>query len=722
MEKKEILLPSKRYFKADEQDLNLNVKLDNDETLMREGDRNIMLNLTELFDDERNQSFNYKIYGKLKMVFRNMYNGYTDYTPLLRNLYLCGDGTGNDLGFVPYNEFAFLRNDVLRERTTPSFGSTLGTTNVIPKIDLFDGTPFGRYTGHTITTSIDAPYKNWNLYLSYVNGQDSGFTMNYTLSDETNFNFVAGNGIPFRVDSTTDPNYYILTSPVEHGISQGEYIILSGGTYTSHNWVSGVTYSKDNIIHYSDKIYTSKINSNVNNIPPLTGNTNWKLVTNWNSTETYDVNNLVFYSGATYKSLVNSNLNNIPPITGSTSFWQQTSNRQYYTIPITSDTEKYRIYYIDSVGNQTYNSENYVINILKNEFSSGTILSSVVLGKRCLDIKNISGTTSQYYVHKHKTLTGDQQYIMDKVGFESSIFEDERKILFENPLQENDILVERNRQESVLFDFKETFSLTGITNNLGYTPTEVYVSIIFKNGNGLFDYPPKVGFKFNFHDNWLDNQFSGTTSVEKVMTGLTQTFSGKTNTILGSTYNYTGVTFTGGTTIPVGTTGLTGAFVEYNRKELKERIISEAFHKFSHKTIFSGTTVGGSNRLFYHSQDQDSFYQGATPSNTVGYYYQPHYRVKLRELSPYIESSKTNDLINLPENAIYDNDDKLWKWRDLYDHGFVDQDGNGTRFPYMNNTHYVVSDINFYLRNEKSYTNKSDGFNSFNNYKNKTNC
>ena len=306
---------------------------------------------------------------------------------------------------------------------------------------------------------------------------------------------------------------------------------------------------------------------------------------------------------------------------------------------------------------------------------------------------------------------------MDKVGFESSIFEDERKILFENPLQENDILVERNRQESVLFDFKNTFSLTGITNNLGYTPTEVYVSVIFKNGNGLFDYPPKVGFKFNFHDSWMDKQFSGTTSVEKVMTGLTQTFIGKTGTTLGVNYDYTNVTFTGGTTIPVGTTGLTGAFVEYNRKELKERIISEAFHKFSHKLYYSGNS-----RLFYHGQNNSNYYSGASDTNMVGYYYQPHYRVKLRELSPYIESSKTNDLINLPENAIYDNDDKLWKWRDLYDHGFVDQEGNGTRFPYMNNTHYVVSDINFYLRNEKSYTNKSDEFSGFNNYKNKTNC
>jgi hypothetical protein len=96
-------------------------------------------------------------------------------------------------------------------------------------------------------------------------------------------------------------------------------------------------------------------------------------------------------------------------------------------------------------------------------------------------------------------------------------------------------------------------------------------------------------------------------------------------------------------------------------------------------------------------------------------------------LSPYIETSKLdatqpNTLIGLPENSIYDQDEKLWKWRDLYDHGFVDQEGNGTTFPFMNNIHYVVNDINFYLRSEQTYFNKVDGINGFNNYKNKTNC
>ena len=708
MEKKEILLPTKRYFKAEEQDLNLSVKLENDETLLRQGDKDIVLNLADLFNEERNKSINYKIYGKIKMVFRNMYSGYTQYQPLLRNLYLSGDGTGSDIGFVPYNEFAFLRNDVIREKTIPTTGSTLGYPSVVPNITLDTGTPVGRYTGHTTMSSLDAPYKNWNLYLTYVYGQDTGFTMNYTLSGDTNgdktYSFKSKDGIPFRVES--NGNYYKLTSPVEHGISQGEYIILSGGTLTSHFWVSGTTYGKNNIVHYSDKIYTSKINGNTNNTPTLTGDTNWNLVTNWKSTETYEVDNLVFYSGTTYKSLVNSNLNNQPPLTGTTSYWVSTSNKQYYNLPITSDTEKYRIFYIDNVGDENYNSEKYVINILKGEISFGTTLSSVVLGRRCTNINDITGSTSTYYVHKHKTLTTIDDYILDKVGFESSIWEDERKILFENTLQENDVLVERNRQEALLFDFKKTFSLSGITNNLGYTPTEVYVTTIFKNSNGLFDYPPKVGFKFNFHDSWIDNQFTGNTETSITKSGFT------------SNNGTTG--FTSGNILNKGTV-LTGAFVEYNRKELKERIISETFHKFSHLK-----TVGGV-QIFNHNQDQPSFYSGASQSNPVGYYYQPHYRVKLRELSPYVETSKLdasqpNTLINLPENAIYDQKEKLWKWRDLYDHGFIDQEGNGTNFPFINNTHYVIKNINFYLRNEKSYTNKGDGLNGFNNYQNKTNC
>ena len=591
-ENKEILLPNKRYKKAEEQDLTLQVNLESSESLMRLGDRDIVLDLEKLFNKERQDSIDYKIYGKMKMVFRNMYSGDTPYDYLSENLYLAGDGT-NGLadanrftGFLPYDEFAFLRRDLRRQINTPVSGDTVGFNS-----DLSYTGP----TGHTTISTMMAPYHNWNLYLSYVYSGDSNYQMTYTLSGSTKtagnniITFKSGDGIPFRVSYTVG-NFYELTSPIEHGMKQGEYITLSGVTFT----------------------------------------------------------------GA---------------ITG-------------------------RTYQIDSVGNEFYDSEKYVINLSKSSFKTGITIGTdnkiLFTGKRVLDVNNITNTTSSYYVHKHKTLTDSSHYIMDNVGFESPIFENEKKIIFENSAGVNDVLVERNRPESVLFDFKEPFQLTSeLKNNLGYTPTEIYVTTIFRNGNGYFNYPPKVGHKFNFHNSWVDNHFSGTTSNENTIGN-------------GTTFTRDSITFTSGNTISKGTV-LTGAFVEYNPKELKERIICEAFQKITNPTtIFDyGQTIS-----------VDGF-SGATVNNPFGIHYQPHHRIKLRQLSPYIENSDTKDIFNIPENKIYDSQDKLWRYRDLYDHGYVDVDGNGTDYPFINGQHYVKADINFYLRNERYYTNKADGLINF---------
>jgi hypothetical protein len=585
MENKKIILPTLKHANSSEEEHSLRVELEKKEILLREGDRDIVLDLSKLFDKERNESKGYKIYGKIKMIFRNMYSGNTNYEYLRQRLYLVGDGSdGNFSGFLPYDEFAFLRRDVIRELNTPNSGSVLGSFT--QNLSLVGS------SGHTLVTSITAPYQNWNLYLSYVYTGDTTYPISYTLTGGTDISFTAEDGIPFRVSS--NGNYYKLTSPIEHGMSEGEFIVVSGGT-----------------------------------------------------------------------------LNNSVPISG-------------------------RTFHIDSVGDEYHNSEKYVVNVLKNEFTTGTTLSTVILGKRCTDRNNISLTLSKYYVHKHKTLTDINGYIMDKVGFESALWEDEKKIIFENSAGVNDLIVERNRMESVLFDFKEPFILTGLTNNLGYTPTDVYVTMIFRNGEGYFDYPPKIGYKFNFHDSWIDNHFSGTTSNEITLTGVT--FTGNT-----SISGYTGYTFISGQTLPKGSI-LVGAFVEYNEYELKERIVSETFHKIVTPVVH-----------FDFEQDNPAFYSGASANNLVGLYYQPHHRIKLRELSPYMETAKMGEtIIDLPENTKYFKSENIWKWRDLYDHGYVDPDGNGTNFPFLNDVHNVKLEINFYLRNEKQYINKSDGLDKFN--------
>jgi hypothetical protein len=583
MKKQKVLLPTKRYFNAPEEEINTLLELYNNEVLMRENEKNIVLDVAQLYQEERNESVKYKISGKLKMVFNNDYVGNSEYVYLKNNLYLTDDGSTNNFdGYLPYNEYAFLRTDILREINSPQSGDTI--TNFVQNIGLTT-----QYTGHTTITDIDAPYQNWNIYLSYVYSGDTNYPMTYTLSGNTQYDFVSGDGIPFRVSSNDE--YYILTSPVEHGMVVGEYIVLSG-----------------------------------------------------------------------------SNLNN-------------------------SVSLENRTFYIDSVGDNVYRSEKFVINILKKQLKNGLTLTNniVYFGKRCLSIKNITGSTSEYYVHKHKTITDINDYILDKIGFESPIWRDERKIIYENFSGENDYLVEKNKMESLYYDFKKPFYLTGITNNFGYTPTEIYTTVIFRNGNGYFDYPVKVGWKFNFHDTWIDNHFSGTKSNE---TNISYTAFTKTQN--NETY-----TFKSGSTLDKGTI-LTGAFVEYSPSEMRERVISEAFHKL---------TIPVS--IFDHNQDDPTYYSGASENNLVGLYYQPHYSVKLRQLSPYIETSKTNDVINLPENTKYFEEDGLWKWRDLYEHGYIDGDGFGTDFPFANNIHYVNKNINFYLRNEKNYTNKADGIKSF---------
>ena len=116
MIKKKIVSPSKRYKKAESEDLTLRINFEEDKSLLREGDKNIVLDIAELYRKERNESTKYRIYGKMNMVFRNTYSGTTTYDPLRNNLYVIGDGLDGDFtGHLPYNEFAFIRNDYVRE-------------------------------------------------------------------------------------------------------------------------------------------------------------------------------------------------------------------------------------------------------------------------------------------------------------------------------------------------------------------------------------------------------------------------------------------------------------------------------------------------------------------------------------------------------------------------------------------------------------------------------
>lgn len=552
-ENKKIILPTSRFSKSEDEDLNLRVGLENSESIIREGDRNVVLDINELYGEERRASDNYKIHGKLRMVFNNSFLGTTIYEPLLDKLYK----TSINTGYLPYNEFAFIRDDIFKERN--NIISTNNNDGFVIDIDTVGE------NDHKNISPLIATKFNWNSYLSYVVSNNPDYPMKYTYNDNNDtVSFTAKDGIPFKV--IDDGVSFVLVSPIEHGIKIGEYIIINDEDYI-----------------------------------------------------------------------------------------------------------------VNSVGDETYRSENFIITLFKSQFSVVNLLTdgNVVFGKRCLDPNNKVETMSQYYVHIHEILTNVDDYVKDNIGFESSIWKDERRIN-----EDTKEIMTKNRMETLYYDFKKSMTIKNLRNNFNISPTEIYCTIINKNSNGYFNYPPKVGYEFHFHDDWIDRHFED--SFEPFLTGTTETI----NTIQ----------FEIGNELNVGD-NLLGNFIEYNPSELKERIVSNLQHKLT-------IPVG----LFDYGQEIGK----GSALNPTGIIYQPHYKMDFRQLSPYIESSETNDIVNLPDNTLYFENEGLWKWRDIYDHGFIDSDGIGTDFPFTNGTHYVKRDINFYLKDERFMTNKKDGLTDFN--------
>lgn len=583
MENKRILLPTEKFENALPEELQIRIGLEEDKNILKNTDRDIVLDLSEQFNKERQECNRFKIHGKVKMLFRNLYSGTTTYEPLKNTLFYNGDGEDlNFSGYLPYNEFAFLRNDIYREVVNvPEVDSLTGFTGVTLTIS--------GDTSHVRVTPLNYNKFNWNLYLSYVYDHTKTIPLKYTLSGNTKvegqniINFNCGDGIPFRVQD--DGVSYKLTSPVKHGIQQGEYIIINS-----------------------------------------------------------------------------------------------------------------KPYYVNSIGDEYYNSEFYVLSISKTQIPSNITFNTLVTGKRCLDVKNITGSTCQYYIHKHKIITTENDYIFDKLGFETQIFEDEKKLITRNSRNDQNLLVEQNIPETIFFDFPKPIILTGLTNNLNYEPTEVYLTFIYKNSNGYFNYPPKLGYSFHLHNTWIDDHFSGTTSNETNLKSTTFT-----RTVSGTTF-----TFNSGNTLNINDF-VYGGFIEYDPINMKERVISNSYHKLTNNTI-----------TFNYGQTNSQLLSGASINNPFGILYQPHYKVKLKDMSPYIETSPTNDIYNLPKNAKYFENEKLWKWRDIYDYGYIDTDGYGVDYPYANNLHYIKQDVIFAIKNEKLFKNKQDGLNDFNKTNNNT--
>lgn len=341
----------------------------------------------------------------------------------------------------------------------------------------------------------------------------------------------------------------------------------------------------------------------------------------------------------------------------------------------TKDTINEKRYFeVYSLGDTSYGNEDRVFSIFNYGFED-PLFGNYATGnfRRVIDINNKEETTSKYYVRVHKILSNSTNADITKMGFENNAFPIKRKLeysgLTPNNIQRTSI---KDGSMAVGFSFDEDVNISGLKDNLDRPITELYVTIVNRGYMGWFNNPfltnnsstgIQVGWDMNFLKDEIDDWWDGSNIDNQ-------------DDIPYDSYPLNGYTFYYNKILPKGHEVM-GSVCEYNDYENMETELSPISHKIS-----------------YNPQIFDN-----NSSNTLpdGYTYKPHYSIPIRSYSDYLETGDKDKVDLVPDHAFFSKYENQWRWRDIYQYGFIDTNGNGYNHPFLNDCHYPYTNILFLL-------------------------
>jgi hypothetical protein len=197
------IVPSElRYKGAPTEDVSLQVSLNGDRRTLVDGDRTVLINAAERFNEERQKSSVFRVTGKINNIFNNTITGSTNYTPFKNDLYYVNEvnsvSTNVWRGYPQFSEFTFFRTSGI--------------------------------DGHQDFVSKSAFTYNWTTYLSYAFENVTAQTMTYYNEEfSASTIFQASDGVPFVINKTKYNGKPLITfyCGTKHNLSQGEYVKLS---------------------------------------------------------------------------------------------------------------------------------------------------------------------------------------------------------------------------------------------------------------------------------------------------------------------------------------------------------------------------------------------------------------------------------------------------------------------------------------------------------------
>lgn len=316
---------------------------------------------------------------------------------------------------------------------------------------------------------------------------------------------------------------------------------------------------------------------------------------------------------------------------------------------------------VTSLGDGGSGSENYIFNI-RNIGYTGTTFITLTKGtfRRVLNPANSADTISEYYIRKHKILTKPGCAVVVNAGYEQNIYNNKQKCEVKaiTPNQKSRTSVKEGSRSYTL-SFNCDVNTRTLLDNQKRPVSELFFTTIWRGYFGWTD-KLKQGWLFNtFLDKdkpqiWWDqnNQNSNTLITQ-----------GQYNTTMTQYPFYYNNLLNEGDIVD-------GDYCEWNDFEQLERVISI----YQHKIIYNQTHFKLDNTL--------------PTTNQPGYFYEPHRGIQIRAFSDYIEEGDSKNVVGIPDYAYYSTTNALFRWRDLYPYGFIDTDGIGVDYPYLNDAHY----------------------------------
>lgn len=312
---------------------------------------------------------------------------------------------------------------------------------------------------------------------------------------------------------------------------------------------------------------------------------------------------------------------------------------------------------LSGLGNSQLNGD---YNVYKRGFENGDLLDYVFVLDVDMTATNIttntrikrvfSGEESKYYFRKFKKVkVNNNDSIKTRVGFSKTVY--------------------RDTIEQVLFN--SDIDVSDLTDNLGRPLSEIYVTFIKNNNDGLFT-TIKSGLEIPFISNL--NNFTNVPDIHRIHNGNTTPI--QTHTPLETNVN-------------INFTEFFGDVVEYNRLEVREKVLGEVNYRFNTNNRENGGNIIVDGSAFNMGQREE------------GYYYKAHHKMKIRQLSTYIEQGdETTDII--PEYA-EDLSDGRFLWRDVLDIGYSDDVNELLDYPFLNGHHYLYNRITFQLKRQDPF-------------------